>query len=388
MTLLERVRTARPALVAGQRNRPGLADPALVLSAASLGLIGVVLVWSATATKLSAAGASPTTTMSRQAMNLGMGIVLCLVVSQLGYRRLRAYTPVLYAASLVGLIAVLSPLGSTINGAHAWIRLPAGFTLQPSEFAKVAVIVGMSLVLNERTARDSVPVARDVGRALALAAVPTVLVLLQPDLGTVMVMAAIVAGMLVVAGTQWRMLFALAGLAALGVAAAVAVGLFDEYQIHRLVAFTNPEAGALTYGYNTQQARIAIGAGGLIGRGLFRGWQTQGGFVPFNQTDFVISVAGEELGLLGLLVILALLGVVLWRGLTIALNARDLFSRLIACGVVVWLAVQSFENIGMNLGIMPVTGVPMPFVSYGGSSMFAAWIGIGLLLNVDRASRA
>jgi rod shape determining protein RodA len=369
------------------RRRPYSFDPALVLPAVSLGLFGVVLVWSATATKLSAAGASPLATMSRHLMNLGLGIALCWFVSRLGYRRLRAYTPILYAASLLGLVAVLSPLGSTINGAHAWIRLPAGFTLQPSEFAKVAVIVGMSLVLSERTARDAVPGARDVGRAMALAAVPTVLVLLQPDLGTVMVMAAIVAGMLVVSGTQLRLLLALAGAAALAVAAAVAVGLFDEYQIHRLVAFTNPEAGSLTYGYNTQQARIAIGAGGVLGRGLFHGWQTQGGFVPFNQTDFVVSVAGEELGLLGLLVILGLLGAVLWRGLTIALNARDLFGRLVACGVVVWLAVQSFENIGMNLGIMPVTGVPLPFVSYGGSSMFAAWIGIGLLINVDRAAR-
>lgn len=362
-------------------------DWVLVAAAASLGILGSVLVWSATAARLTAAGANPASTMIRHATNLVLGIILCLVVSRLDHRRLRAYTPALYAASLVGLVAVLSPLGSTINGAHAWIRLPAGFTLQPSEFAKVAMIVGMALVLTERTARDMVPVARDVGRALALAAVPMVLVLLQPDLGTVMVMTAIVAGLLVVSGVALRLLAALVAAGIIAVGVAVALGLFDEYQVQRLLAFTNPDAGALTYGYNTQQARIAIGAGGLLGRGLFHGSQTQGGFVPFNQTDFVVSVVGEELGLLGLLFLLGLLAVVLWRGLTIALNARDLFGSLVAAGVVVWLGVQAFENIGMNLGIMPVTGVPLPFVSYGGSSMFAAWMGVGLLLNVDRAAR-
>jgi rod shape determining protein RodA len=183
-------------------------------------------------------------------------------------------------------------------------------------------------------------------------------------------------------------LLVLAAAAAAAVAAAFLLGMVDQYQVDRLTAFARPEEGARTFGYNTQQARIAIGAGGVLGQGLGQGSQTQGGFVPFNHTDFVFSVAGEELGFVGVCVLLGLLAVVLWRGLLIALRARDLFGRLVASGVVLWVALQSFENIGMNLGIMPVTGVPLPFVSYGGSSMFAVWIGIGLLLNVHAGATA
>ena len=343
--------------------------------------------WSATSGKLAAAGSWTGTYGLRHAVNLVLGLVLCAVVSGLGHRAIRRYTPILYGASVAGLVLVLSPLGTTINGAHAWIRLPAGFTLQPSEFAKVAVIVAVALVLADRDP-GAAPDLRTVVRALAIAAVPAGLVLLQPDLGTVLVIGAIVAGMLALAGVRAAHLAVLVALAVLAVVAAFAMGLVDQYQVDRLTAFARPDEGARTFGYNTQQARIAIGAGGLLGQGLGRGSQTQGGFVPFNHTDFVFSVAGEELGFLGVCVLLALLGVVLWRGLTIALRARDQFGRLVAAGVVLWFGLQSFENIGMNLGIMPVTGVPLLFVSYGGSSMFAAWIGIGLLLNIHAGSTA
>jgi rod shape determining protein RodA len=361
-------------------------DWTLVLAAASLSLLGSVLVWSATSGKL-AAGSWTGTYGLRHAVNLVLGLLLCVLVSGLGHRAIRRYTPILYGASVAGLVLVLSPLGTTINGAHAWIRLPAGFTLQPSEFAKVAVIVAVALVLADRDP-GAAPDLRTVVRALAIAAVPAGLVLLQPDLGTVLVIGAIVAGMLALAGVRAGHLAVLVVLAVLAVVTAFSLGLVDQYQIDRLTAFARPDEGARTFGYNTQQARIAIGAGGLLGQGLGRGSQTQGGFVPFNHTDFVFSVAGEELGFLGVCVLLGLLGVVLWRGLTIALRARDQFGRLVAAGVVLWFGLQSFENIGMNLGIMPVTGVPLLFVSYGGSSMFAAWIGIGLLLNIHAGSTA
>lgn len=362
-------------------------DWILVLSAISLSLLGSALIWSATSARLSAAGQWTGTSAFRHVMNLVLGLGLCWVVSRMGHRAIRRYTPILYAASLVGLLLVLSPLGSTVNGAQAWIRLPAGFTIQPSEFAKVAIIVGVALILADRSPSDA-PDARTLVRALAIAAVPVALVLLQPDLGTVLVIMSIVAGMLVVAGVRLVHLLVLSVLGVVAIAVAFALGLVDDYQIDRLTAFARPEEGARTFGYNTQQARIAIGAGGLLGRGLGHGTQTQGGFVPFNHTDFVFSVAGEELGFLGVCVLLGLLAVVLWRGLTIALRARDLFGRLAASGVVLWFGLQSFENVGMNLGIMPVTGVPLPFVSYGGSSMFAGWIGIGLLLNIHAGATA
>ncbi len=362
-------------------------DWLLVLPAATLSLLGAALIWSATSARLTAAGQWSGGSAARHLMNLALGLVLCAAVSRLGHRAIRRYTPMLYAASLAGLVLVLSPVGSTINGAQAWIRLPAGFTVQPSEFAKVAIIVGVALVLADRNPGD-VPPGRTVLRALAIAAVPVGLIMLQPDLGTVLVIVSIVAGMLAVAGVRmWQLaLLAVAGVAT--VAAAFALGLVDDYQIDRLTAFARPDEGARTFGYNTQQARIAIGAGGLLGRGLGHGTQTQGGFVPFNHTDFVFSVAGEELGFVGVSVLLGLLALVLWRGLLTALRARDLFGRLVAAGVVLWFGLQSFENVGMNLGIMPVTGVPLPFVSYGGSSMFAGWIGIGLLLNIHAGSTA
>jgi rod shape determining protein RodA len=161
-----------------------------------------------------------------------------------------------------------------------------------------------------------------------------------------------------------------------------------DYQLARITCFVNPSAGVRDTCFQQIQSRIAVGAGGITGQGLFHGQQTQGRFVSFNYTDSVISVAGEELGLIGCLLILALLTTVMWRGLVIARRAPDLFSRLVAVGVVCWFAFQSFENIGMNLGIMPITGVPLPFMSYGGSSMFACWLGIGLLVNVHSATRA
>ncbi len=380
----------RTALPLGTRTSPPRLrqwDWVLVLSAVSLCLLGAALIWSATSARLVAAGQWSGTSASRQVMNLVLGLGLCWVVSRLGHRAIRRYTPVLYAASVAGLVLVLSPLGSTINGAQAWIRLPAGFTIQPSEFAKVAIIVGVALVLADRSPSDA-PDVRTLARALAIAAVPVALIMLQPDLGTVLVILSIVGGMLAIAGVRLVHLLALVVLGVGAVAAAFLLGLVDDYQVDRLTAFARPDEGARTFGYNTQQARIAIGAGGLLGRGLGNGTQTQGGFVPFNHTDFVFSVAGEELGFLGVCVLLGLLAVVLWRGLTVALRARDLFGRLVASGVVLWFGLQAFENIGMNLGIMPVTGVPLPFVSFGGSSMFAAWIGVGLLLNIHAGATA
>lgn len=358
----------------------------LVLPAVSLCLLGAALVWSATAGTLTSAGRFAGTYGVRHAVNLGLGLALCWVVARMGHRSIQRATPLVYLASLAGLVLVLSPLGTTINGAHAWIRLPAGFSVQPSEFAKVAVIVGVALVVSDRVGGGA-PDGSTLLRALAIAAGPAVLILLQPDLGTVLVIGAVVGGMLVLAGTRMRHLLLLAAAGAVAVVAAFALGLVDQYQLDRLTAFARPDEGGRTFGYNTLQARIAIGSGGLWGQGWGQGSQTQGGFVPYDHTDFVFSVAGEELGFVGVLVLLVLLGTVLWRGLTIALRARDAFGRLVAAGVVLWLALQAFENVGMNLGIMPVTGVPLPFVSYGGTSMFAVWIGVGLLLNVHAASR-
>jgi rod shape determining protein RodA len=196
-----------------------------------------------------------------------------------------------------------------------------------------------------------------------------------------LVLSATVFGAVAISGAPRRWLVALVSVAVGGAVLAVQAGVLKAYQVDRFLAFTNPELDPRGAGYNTEQARIAIGNGGVFGQGLFEGSQTRSGFVPEQHTDFIFTVAGEELGLVGSALIIALLGVVLWRALTIAVHADDLFGRLAAGGIACWFGFQAFQNIGMCLGIMPVTGVPLPLVSYGGSSMFAGLMAIGLLQN-------
>ena len=333
---------------------------------------------------LGAGGATldPQYFLKRHVVNLVVGLCLCALTTVLDYRLLRAYAPLVYGASVVGLLAVLSPLGSTVNGAHSWILLPGGLSIQPSEFAKVAIVLGVAMLLAERREGEDHPRDVDVAQALAFAAVPVGLIMLQPDLGTTIVIAVVLLGMLAAAGVKAAWLAGLVGVGVVGVFLAVQLGVLSEYQVARFSSFANPGGDAQGAGYNTVQARIAIGSGGMLGKGLFHGSQTRGRFVPEQQTDFVYTVAGEELGLVGGGLVILLVAVVLWRAVRIARLADDTFGTLVAAGVACWFAFQSFENIGMTMGIMPVTGLPLPFVSYGGSSMFANLMAVGLLQNV------
>jgi rod shape determining protein RodA len=356
-------------------------DWPLLGAAVALSLIGTALVFSATRNRTELTHGDQYYFLLRHLMNTGIGIGLATATIALGHRRLRGAVPVLYGISVVLVLAVLTPVGSTVNGAHAWIVLGGGFSLQPSEFTKLTIILSMAMVLSARVdAGDRIhPDHRTVAQALGFAVLPMAIVMLMPDLGSVMVMAVVVLGVLLASGASNRWVL---GLIAAGTAGAVLVwqlGVLDQYQIDRFAAFANPALDPAGVGYNTNQARIAIGSGGLLGKGLFHGSQTTGQFVPEQQTDFVFTVAGEELGFVGALVIIGLLGVVLWRACRIARNATDLYGTIIAAGIIAWFAFQAFENIGMTLGIMPVAGLPLPFVSYGGSSMFAVWIGVGLL---------
>ncbi len=355
-------------------------DWVLLISALLLSGAGAVFVWSASRADL--ASEDPQYFLNRHLVNIVIGLGLALLVSRLDYRLLRAYTPLVYGASILGILLVYTPLGATIAGARAWIRLPGGFTLQPSELAKVAIILVMALILAEKRDAEEEPRDRDVLLSLALAAIPIGLVLLQNDTGTVLIMAAVVITMVAVSGARTRWILGLLVAGATAAVVAWQVGLLRDYQIARLTSFLDPESDPTAAAYNATQARIAIGGGGIFGRGLFEGPQTQGNFVPVNESDFIFTVVGEELGFVGGVVIILLLSLILWRGMRIALNATDLFGRLVATGVVAWLGFQMFENVGMALGIMPVTGVPLPFVSYGGTSMFASWIALGLLENV------
>jgi rod shape determining protein RodA len=363
-------------------------DWVLLLATLSLAGIGTMLVWSATINQTDLTGEQPTAYAVRHLVNLGIGIVLGLVVAATDYRWVRIWTPVVYVASIAGLALVFTPgIGAEINGSRSWIDL-GGLSLQPAEFAKLAVIVSMALVVAEKAEGRRTSMASgslrdlDVLILLTIAAVPTALILMQPDLGTMLVLSATVFGFIALAGAPARWLIGLVVGAILTAVVAVQVGVLDDYQVDRFAAFTNPALDPLGAGYNTQQARIAIGNGGLFGQGLFEGTQTQSGFVPEQHTDFVFTVVGEELGLVGSTAVIALLALLLWRSLVIARQAEDMFGRLVAGGIVCWFGFQAFQNIGMCLGIMPVTGVPLPLVSYGGTSMFVTLLAIGLLQNI------
>jgi rod shape determining protein RodA len=356
-------------------------DWILMLAVALLCTLGALLVWGATKPTQVAHAFDPNAYLKRDLLNIGIGVALGSVAAIVDYRTIRAYAPVLYVASLAGLIAVLVH-GVTINGSHSWVALPAGFQVQPSEFAKIALIVLAAMLLGERRDGALAPDYRDVWWTLGLAVPPVFLILAQPDVGTVMVIAVVVFGMVSLSGVQARWILGILATAALGVVVVMHMHLLQQYQIDRLTSFTSPHRDTQGFGYNTHQARIAIGAGGVFGKGLFHGTQTNGHFVPEQETDFVFTVAGEELGLVGAGLIVLLVGVILWRGLSIAARAEDAFGTLVAVGVVCWFGFQAFENIGMTVGIMPVTGLPLPFVSYGGSSMFASMLAVGLLQNV------
>ncbi|MFE9423372.1 rod shape-determining protein RodA [Kitasatospora sp. NPDC006697] len=356
-------------------------DWIMVLAALALSLGSSLLVWSATKGRDSLTHGDPQYFLYRHLTNLMMGLVLFGIAVAIGHHRIRAAVPLLYLGAVLLLLATLSPLGSTINGAHSWIQFGGGFSIQPAEFAKLAIVLGMAMILSSRvdSGERELPSDKNVLQALMLGAIPMGIVLMMPDLGSVMVMTVTILGILLAAGAPNRWLFGLLAAGGLGATAIWKLGVLSKYQIDRFAAFANPKLDPSGVGYNTAQARIAIGSGGLTGKGLFHGTQTIGQFVPEQQTDFVFTVAGEELGFIGGLAIILLVGVILWRGCRIARQATDLFGTVVAGGVTTWFAFQSFENIGMTLGIMPVAGIPLPFVSYGGSSMFAGWIAIGLL---------
>jgi rod shape-determining protein RodA len=320
----------------------------------------------------------------KQLLNIALGLAFMIAVALLDYRQLRLYAPVLYGASCLGLLIVLTPLGSIVNGAYSWISLPGGFQIEPSEYAKLAIILMTAMLLGELRQGEKRPRLRAAAYALGFAAVPIVLVEAEPDLGVVILMLALIIGLIALSGVRLHWLAAGLGGAALAVVAVVNLGLIRAYQLDRLTAFLHPSADPQGTGYSAAQAKIAIGSGGWTGQGLFHGQLVSGNFVPEQHTDFIFAVAGEELGFVGCLVIIALLGLVLLRALRIAARADDQFGMLVAAGVAIWFGVQSFVNIGMTMGIMPVTGLPLPFVSYGGSAIFADMIAVGALQAVYR----
>ena len=389
--------TPRPGVFSGRRPRSLLGrafarnsplrhmDWLLIVVVLGLSAIGTLLVWSATQPGLLAAGQDPRTYLKKQLLNVMIGLVLMIVVSLVDTRQLRTWVPFFYGATLLGLLAVLTPVGTVVNGARAWFSLPGGFQVEPNEFAKVALILMTAMIFSQaRPGTHGGPGVRSLLIALACAAPLIGLVVIEPALGVALVLVVVTATMIVLSGLRLRVIAALAGLVAVIIAAAGGLHLLKSYQLTRFTSFLHPAADLAGAGYNAAQAKIAVGSGGMFGQGLFHGRLVAGNFVPSQQTDFIFTVAGEELGFVGAIVIVFLLGVVIVRALRIATRADDLFGLLVASGIAMWFAFQSFVNIGMTIGIMPITGLPLPFVSYGGSAVFADMIAIGLLQSVHR----
>ncbi len=356
------------------------ADLVLLAAALTASGLGALLVHSATSHE---AGSS---FLVRHLLNLGIGVVIALLTSRLDRSLLRALAPFVYLAGVVGLVLVLTPIGAEVNGSRSWIRLPGGFSLQPSELAKVGLCVALPMLLAAAAERRQRPRVREVLLAALVTGVPVLLVMAQPDLGSALVLVALALGVLVVSGAAWPWLVGVVVVGAGAVVAAFTTPLLSPYQQDRLTAFLDPSVDPMGIGYQTQQVRAAVSGGGWGGQGLYSGELTSAGVIPFQETDFVYSVAGEELGFVGAGFVIIVLGLVVARVALAGTRARDPFVRLVCWGVATWFAVQAVENIGMNLGLMPVTGLPLPFLSYGGSSMFACWAALGIVVAVTSES--
>ena len=295
-TLLNRSpyrRARRPSAFAGF-------DPILTGAVSILLFIGTLLVYAATRDWYAANGLDPQYYLKRHVINIAIGLMLAWGTTVIDYRLLRAYTPVLWGLGILGLAFVLIPgLGSEVNGAQAWIPLPGGFQIQPAELAKISIIVGLSMLLSERSHDSDQPTTKDILRALAVAALPILLILLQPDMGTVFIISASVVAILGISGAPIKWVAGLLILAVAGGIVATKAGVISDYQVKRLQSFVDPNADSQGAGYQLRQARITVGSGGFLGTGLFNGPQTNGRFVPEQQTDFIFTVAGEELGFLG-----------------------------------------------------------------------------------------
>jgi rod shape determining protein RodA len=355
-------------------------DPLLLL--ATLGLLACSLITLAGATKEDIPG-SPDYFVNRQAIFAGVGLIGMVVLARIDYSRFRELTWGLYALLIVSILAVFA-VGSSTRGATLAIQLP-GFSLQTSELGKVLVVLVLAGFLVDRSRRIG---ERDTtARTMLLMLVPAVLVIAQPDLGSGMVYVVIALAVLYVAGTPMRHfagLFALGAVAiviALVAAPAVGVTVLKPYQVDRLTSFVSPSENPGDEGYQQIQSKIAIGAGQKTGRGE-RATQTKLNFLPEHHTDFIFAVVGERYGFVGCALVLSLYALLIWRSLRILTMAKNLFGALVAGGILAMLMFEVFVNVGMNLGIMPITGITLPLLSYGGSSVISTLLALGLLQSI------
>ncbi len=350
-----------------------LAGSTLVVAA-----LGVLMVYSATQAKLAASGGDPLFYLKRQAIYAAVGVVAMVLTTLVDYHRFEELGAVAYAGMVLALLAVLSPLGSSARGSQRWFQL-GSFQLQPSSFASVVLIVALAAYAHRH--QGALDLAR-LGVLLGMGVLLILLVYRQPDLGSAIIMSVVMLAMLVAAGVRGRHLAILGLVAGIGMFAIVSLGVLHKYQGDRISCFINPSSHTQAACYNVGQSQIAIGSGGLTGKGLLRGGVTNAALVPEQQTDFIFTAVGEQLGFFGSASVLALFGLIAWRVLRNARLARDPLGRLLCVGVLALVAVSVFQNAGMTMGIMPITGIPLPFMSYGGSAVIAFFMAVGIVLNV------
>ncbi len=376
--------TTTDTLATRSRHVSARIDPVLLVTTAILAVTGVVMIYSATRGKLELAGVDPKYYLKRQMLFVVISGVVFVATAVFDYRRWEQLATVLYVGIVVALLAVLSPVGSSALGSQRWFAIPGSpLQLQPSEFATLVLIIALATYCARRPEGLEF---RDLVRMVLMAGLPILLIIKQPDLGTAIVCSVILVVMLAVAGMPGRYLILLIVGAVLVVIVALNLGLVKHYQIQRLTSFIAPNSASQDVTYNVNEAKTAIAHGGIFGRGLFKGAQTNLAYVPEQQTDFIFSAVGEQLGFVGAGILLVLYGIVGWRIIRTAQMAKDAFGRLLCSGVFALLMFSVFENVGMNMGIMPVAGIPLPFLSYGGSAMIGFMAAIGIVTSVHYRS--
>ncbi len=356
-------------------------DPVLLAVAFALTILGLFLIYSATNQTLRQDSLDPFDRVNKQVITMILGVVIMLVIAGFDYRFFKVYSGFIFGVTLILLLLVHIP-GVSSGGTTNYIDIPGASLLQlsPSEFAKIGLIVIMAAMLSEL--RGPVPTVQDLTRVLGVAGVTIALVFVNVEIGTVIVLVAITVGMLVVAGTKAKHLLLLAATSAILILLAFQLGVIREYQVDRLIAFLDSGNAAADARYNLDQSQIAVGSGGMFGRGYLNGTQTNLDYVPEQHTDFIFTVAGEEFGFFGAAFVLGLFALLLWRAIRIAYLSKDPFGTYASVGIASMFAMQIFVNVGMVVGIMPITGIPLPFLSYGGSAMLVNYVAIGLLLSI------
>lgn len=361
-------------------------DASLLWGLIALGITGVIMIYSATRQALINAGYNPHYYLERQSIFVILGIVVMYGISLIDYRRLEIVATPLYVSGLLGLAGVFV-LGSSSLGAQRWFNLGL-FQVQPSEFTVLFLVIAVATYCERRPEGLKL---YDVWRLLFMAALPLMMIVIQPDLGTSIIIVITIGAMLVVAGVPPRFMSALAVLGTVGLVLAAYFSVLQKYQIERFTSFLNQNSStansqlqALIYQVNN--AKSAIGSGGLHGSGFFQGLQTVLGYVPEQRTDFIFTAIGEQLGFIGSVLIIFLLAFVAYRMFRIGRNSKDIMGRTLVLGIFVFFSFSCFENIGMTMGIMPMTGIPLPLLSYGGSAALVFFAAGGVVLSVSRRS--